>query len=229
MVFTPKPKLNSPSFSIKFGTQEIDKVTQCKFLGVTVDHKLDWDIHIAGLTKKVAKSIGIMNRIKKFLNKAALKTMYFAFIYPLLLYCNCIWGNASKQILWPLHKLQKVAIRLIGMVGRRESTGPILKENKILSLPDLYSYSTLIFMHKYYHKQLPKLFDGYFVTNKETHGRSTRFNQKFRIPLVKTMRANNAISKKGAVLWNELDPAIRVNLSIKIFKKDLISFIIKKY
>ena len=39
--------------------------------------------------------------------------MYFTFIYPYLIYCIEVWGNANETQLTTLVKIQKKSLRLI--------------------------------------------------------------------------------------------------------------------
>ena len=43
----------------------------------------------------------------KFLDNHTLKSMYFTFIYPYLIYCVEVWGNTHDCHLDPLIKIQK--------------------------------------------------------------------------------------------------------------------------
>ena len=55
-----------------------------KSLGVVIDCHLNWSKHINYIKTKVSKGIGIINRIKQFINKETLRTLYFSFVYPYL-------------------------------------------------------------------------------------------------------------------------------------------------
>ena len=45
-------------------------VTTTKFLGVIIDHKFKWNDHITYVKNKNSKSIGILYKIRRFLDKA---------------------------------------------------------------------------------------------------------------------------------------------------------------
>ena len=44
-------------------------VNNTKFLGVIIDSKLNWSDHITNIKNKISKSIGILTKIRRFLNK----------------------------------------------------------------------------------------------------------------------------------------------------------------
>ena len=45
------------------------KVNNIKFLGVIIDSKLNWSDHITYIKNNISKSIGILAKIRRFLNK----------------------------------------------------------------------------------------------------------------------------------------------------------------
>ena len=103
--------INNPRLQIR--NQNITCVNNTKFLGVIIDNKLKWLDHITFIKNKISKSIWIINKIRKFLNKKTLRNLYYTFVYPYLIYCIEIWGNTHDSYLSTLIKLQKKAVRII--------------------------------------------------------------------------------------------------------------------
>ena len=100
-------KIMSTNAELKIEGEAISEVTKTKFLGVIIDNRLNWQHHISYISCKIAKGIGIIIKLRKFLNNESLKSLYYAFIYPYLMYCNYIWGNACSVYLNKLNVLQK--------------------------------------------------------------------------------------------------------------------------
>ena len=73
----------------------IGEVQRTTFLGVVIDCHLNWSKHINYMKTKVSEAIEIINRIKQFINKETLRTLYVLFVYPYLYYCIEVWGNAE--------------------------------------------------------------------------------------------------------------------------------------
>ena len=64
-------------------------VSNTKFLGVIIDSKLNWSDHITYIKNIISKSIGILTKIRRFLNnKKTLRNLYLSFVYPYLTYCD---------------------------------------------------------------------------------------------------------------------------------------------
>ena len=55
---------------LKIGTQEeLEQVKDFKYLGLTIDQHLNWKQHIAILARKLSKSLGILYKIRHYLDK----------------------------------------------------------------------------------------------------------------------------------------------------------------
>ena len=106
-----KININNPSLN----NTVLQMVNYTKFLGVIIDDGLNWTNHIAYVLvkNKIAKGFVIILRARKFFNRKTLLNLYHAFIFPFLMYCVEIWGNARDIHLLPLITLQKKIVRAI--------------------------------------------------------------------------------------------------------------------
>ena len=179
--------------------------------------------------KKISKSIGILTRARPFLTKTTLRQLYFSFLYPYLNYCSAIWGNATDNILMPLFKIQKRAIRIIENIRGRDSTKQAFHKLKLLRLPDIYKFSVLLFVYKFKNGLLPLIFEPFYTENRQIHSYSTRNADQFRIPLTKTRVASCFIKKTGVSIWRDLNNEISHKIKIGIFKREVIARLIDKY
>ena len=92
------------------------------------------------MKSKIARGIGILCKARKVLNNDSLLSLYYAFIYPHLSYCNHIWGNIPSTNLQQLIVLQKMAIRIISGVPRKTHTAPLFEKLRILNLAQINKY-----------------------------------------------------------------------------------------
>ena len=115
---------------IKIDNQTINRVDKTKFLGVVIDSKLSWKTHISLVAGKLSKSIGMIVKAREYLNRNALLTLYYSFVYPYLTYYNHVWGCTYQTNLKQLFILQKKALRI--MCGKRkiDSTEHIFSDLK---------------------------------------------------------------------------------------------------
>ena len=105
---------------------------------ILVPNNLNWIDHIAHLKNTISRGIGIIN--KAFSIKKCLCNLYYAFIYPYLLYCIEVWCNAITTHLHPLVILQRKIIRIINFSHYNTSTDAILLSLDILPLHKIVIY-----------------------------------------------------------------------------------------
>ena len=169
MIFTRKKLTQDtmPKLSLFIDKQRITETESIKFLGIILDNKLNWKEHIAYLAGKVARGIGIIIKARQYLKKDALVTLYYSFIYPYYTYCNHIWGNTHTSNLKRLFILQKKIIRIISQARPRDSSDPLFKKLKIMTLWNINIYVIGCFMFRIYHKDVPQLFQTFFNINRD--------------------------------------------------------------
>ena len=163
---------NNPKVQIQ--NQNLSSVNNTKFLGVIIDKKLNWVDHITFIKNKISKSIGIINKIRKFLDKNTLRNLYFTFIYPYLIYCIEIWGNTHNTYLLPLIKLQKKCVRIITFSHYLEHTEPLFKQLDILNFNALVTQRISLIMFKIHTASVPLPISNLFILNNLHHNYNTR-------------------------------------------------------
>ena len=110
-------KLNMENYNISEAEINIDgrksKHVKCTtFLGITIDEHLDWNVHIEKLSNKIARNVGMLNKLKHFMSVYIMKTLYSYLISSHLQYCNLLWVNSHVTNIRKLQLLQKKAIRI---------------------------------------------------------------------------------------------------------------------
>ena len=82
--------------TLKLDKKAINQKDNIKYLGVIIDCHLNWKHHILNVSKKISRSIGVMYRIRKYVNINILKSLYYSLIYSHIVYAIQIWGSASN-------------------------------------------------------------------------------------------------------------------------------------
>ena len=91
----------SQDFDIFIDGQKVDQISHSnsdksfKFLGLHIDETLSWRYHAQKVCAKISTSNYIINKVKNFLPKSALKSLYLSFVHSHICYGLVIWG-ASK-------------------------------------------------------------------------------------------------------------------------------------
>ena len=123
MLFSGK-KAHGNEQGIIISQKRIEKTNKAKFLGIMISDNLSWMCHIEYISKKVAKSVGILSRLSKFLYKKSLLNLYYSLVYPYLIYCNEVWGLSYSAHRKKLFSLQKRALRII--CGKKSITKKLI-------------------------------------------------------------------------------------------------------
>ena len=91
----------------------ISHVTSTKFLGVIIDDKLKWNLHIMHMKNNFANSNDILYKIRNFLDRKTLTHLYNSFVFPYFIYGAEVWGNTNDLHLDPIIKIQKKVVGTI--------------------------------------------------------------------------------------------------------------------
>ena len=151
MIFFKVPKV-VPRLSLTIAGNPIEQVNEFNFLGITLDQNITWKPHITKMAIKIARVIGVLNKLKHIFPQHILLTIYNSLIQPHLIYGSYLWGLNCKR----LKILQKKAVRILAFRPYISHSTPIFKTLKILKLEDLYTMQLYKFYYKtliiYYHR-----------------------------------------------------------------------------
>ena len=145
-----------------------------------------------------------MIKVRQYLRKEALLTLYYAFIYPYFTYCNLIWGSTYVSNLSKLIRLQNAVLRIICNAKKFDSVTYLYNKLGIFRLTDINKYLIGRFMFRFCNNQVPVLFQSFFTYNHEIHSYGTRSAQHFHIPQIKTNFGKTGIRHRGAMIWNKI-------------------------
>ena len=218
MVISNRNFHNLDSF-IKIDNIPIKCIDSHKFLGVNIDNKLKFNLHISDICSKISKSIGILYKLSNYLPSSTLLNIYNSLIHSHLMYCNPIWGGTYNIHINPLFILQKKCLRIVNKTSYLEHTNPLFISNNVLKLREIHKYSQICFIHKNFNDFLPF---------RPTHSHSTRQNSldpKFQ----RLTLCQKSIFYSGIKNWNSIPVQIRNIDESKPFKRKLKQFILDTY
>jgi hypothetical protein len=106
IVFKSSKKKQNYDTTILLNNENIEQAKTTTFLGVVIDEHLTWSHHSDMIHKKMMKSTAIISKSRHYIKMNARKLLYYALVYPYLIYCNLIWGNTYKTIIQRLVSIQ---------------------------------------------------------------------------------------------------------------------------
>ena len=128
-----------------------------------MDEHLIWSKHISLIQNLIAKNIGIILRIRPFINTKTALLLYLSLIYPYLTYCNIVWASTYHSHLHRLNVLQKRNIRIVFLLPFLSSTKSTFVNNNLLSIYQIHCLQVALFTFCYDYNALPKIFTGFFT------------------------------------------------------------------
>ena len=139
------------TIQIAINGSNIEKVNTTKYLGVYIDHHLNWKDHIAYISNKLSKSTAVIHKTSHVLDSKTLTLLYNATIFPYLNYCVDVWGNTNETNIYSLFTKQNKAIRI---VCHAKNTSTLFHKLRHLKAPDIFHLNTCIFMYDAFHNLL---------------------------------------------------------------------------
>ena len=68
-----------------------------KYLGLLIDSHLNWSFHTKSLASKLTRTIGMLAKIRHFVDKSTLRNIYFSIFSSILTYGCQIWGQHQSE------------------------------------------------------------------------------------------------------------------------------------
>ena len=247
MTFNPDPqkqaveltfsrkKIETDHPMILFNDIPVKKVSEHKHLGIILDSKLSFSVHIKSAISKTRKGIGLLKYLSSYLPRHTLNELYKLYVRPHLDYGDVIYHipaklcNFSQNIILPnlMEKLESVqysaALAVTG-TWRGTSREKLYTELGWESLSSRRWSRRLTLFYKFVNNlspeytvdPIPPLHQSqYCLRNQDVIGRLNARTEKF-----KSTFYPNCLSE-----WNKLEPELRGAPSIAVFKKKLLSII----
>ena len=190
-----------------------------KLLGVTIDFKLKFGIHISDICKKASRQLNVLKRIGGNLCKLGKLNIYHSFILSNFNFCPLTWHFCGEVYTKKLEKIQERALRFI-YDDYNTDYHTLLEKSKMPTLKLRRLRVFALETHKIIHKQGP-LYLHDLVHIKE-HSFNFRYNKVAAIPQVRTVTYGlNSFRYFAPKLWNSLPNHLREDHNFDHFKSQL--------
>ena len=232
-MLTTGKKLNTNVLSkieLKMGNVTLERVDSIQYLGVTLDENFTWSKQIMNLKTKLAGSVGILSKLRYFVDTKILIQVYHALVCSRLHYGITCWGAAAKTVLHPIKVLQNRAIRFISKISRYTKLDLAYLNLRLLKFEDIHELKLAQFMHSYTLDALPPFFSNYFPSTSDQHNYPTNFASSLTF---RPIRCKKSVTKRSIRflaphIWNKLPLCIKT-ASKSNFKKDCKNHIFSSY
>jgi hypothetical protein len=202
-------------------TKPLPKDIEEKDLGVLFDENLKFSKHIAAVSNKATKILGMVRRSFKYMDGSMLTLVYKALIRPHLEYANSVWCPILKKDRDKLENVQRRATKLV----------PELKEMPYESRLRTLEIPTLVFRRLRGDMiQTFKILKGIYNISPdtfftlETSTRTRGHSLKLRLPRTRTKNRQHYFSVRVTSHWNELPQETIDADTVNAFKNRLDRF-----
>ena len=220
-------RIKTYNLKLTIGQGTLKQTSQCKYLGLIIDNKLNWAAHVAHVKSKISKCVGILMKARPSLTRKCLLELYYLFAYPYLIYCVELWGHAGDRLLYPLFLVQKKIVRIISFSAFLAHSAPIFQKLRLLLLCKIVLQRTSVFMFKLMNNMLPLAMNSLVVRNNDIHYYNTRQNHHLRgsRPTCKTVV--NSFTNRSFQIWNAISSQVNINVSLYTFKYNVKLFLLE--
>lgn len=172
VLFTVKRKTkNIKTYPLFMDTTGVTWKTELKYLGVTLDRKLNWNNHLKNIKNRglaVMSALSPIFRRRSAISRKNKLIIYKSLIRPVLTYAAPMWSNMSKTSFTKLQTVQNKALKIIFNTMPRTNLKKLHIKYKIKSIREVFSDLTLKFYNKIskHHNTLIKSLGDY---NRDSH------------------------------------------------------------
>ena len=219
--------------AVRINNYDIIRVLSTKFLGCIVDQHLNWHDHILYVMKCLSKGFAMLRCVRTSFPTFVKKLIYYAYIYPFLVYCIPVWGHGHVTYLNRLHVLHKKILRSVFNLHYNAHVACFARQHSLLFVQDIYKVrlAKLMFCILNYVALGYCKFQAVF---NELCRRERRFSlrlsdYKFPVIYVRTEIRKRSVFVAGMSFWNDLPMYIRCQPNINKFSFELRTMLINLY
>ena len=203
-------KSQTASPNIKIDNIAVEEKESTKYLGTFIDNKLNWKTQIQYVKSKLSRGIGMISKIRHYVDEACLLKMYHSFFQSHIDYNLLNWSCTNKSFLKPIENKVKKAIRIISFSKTKyDHTAPLFKKHNILPFYDHILLKKALLMWKTAHGYSPPAINQLFTKN-------LRDELKFVLPKPHNEHDKLLLTYSSITAWNSLNVSLT---TITIYSK----------
>ena len=194
------------NLNFKINNKSLILSQSVKYLGITLDHFLNWNLNTKNLCSKLASANGAIFRLCYYVPRSTLIQVYYALFFSHLNYACQIWGQASSTNLNRIFILQKKCMRLITFSDYNAHSNELYIKLNLLKVKDIIKVRNVILVHDLLNGKCPARVSSTFSLNNYQHNHHTRGNKLGLLdrPTCKTLTYGiNSITYQSILQWND--------------------------
>lgn len=219
--------------NLTFDGVEIKWVNHIKYLGIYLDNKLNFNVHIDYICNELSKFNGIFYSMSKVMPKKVLTTLFLSLALPKITQNIIIWGCLKESKKKKINILINKILRKILDVKYDKNHIPLMSTNNmytklhVMKFEDVYEFHLLKFIHYILYEDF-SYYIKYFNHLVPNNRYETR-NKKINLPTIKSELEKISTIYNCCKLWRVVDDKFLVPQSKYILKSNFIKITIQKY
>ena len=187
-------------------------------LGVTVDNKVSFELHLNLVCRKVSQKLRAFARVSKFIPKKKLRVIMKTFIMSQFSYCPLVWMCHSRTSNNKINKLHERASLLV-YDDRQSTFEEKFNIDKSVTTHRRNLQVLATELYKVRHGLAPKLMNDIFKKRNVTY--NFRKNSTFEIRNIKSIYyGSETISFLDPKMWKLLPSNFKDSENLNIFKSN---------
>ena len=226
MLIGSKQMIKDAHPNILIENKQIKQVYECKTLGIIVDQNLSWKNNTKNICKKITAGISALRRVKPFVNKDSLVSVYNAIVRPHFDYCCEVWDVLGETQSKRLQKLQNRAARVIMGMSNDIDHAIALHALGWEELKLMRQKAKAKLMYKILNNMGPESLTNLFTYKSEVTNHKLRgISSGLYLPQPRTNNMKISFMYDGAHLWNSIPNEIRECKSLSCFQNKIATHI----
>ena len=190
------------NFTLDIAGVSIQAVNSIKLLGVSIDNRLDFGLHIDGIIVRCSKQIGALCRLSHVLDVNCKMKIVKAFITANFTYCCVVYNECKRSDAQKLEKLLKRALRCT-FLDFKSPYDELLQRANMSPLYIDRQRVMLHTVHKILYDNCPPVSSSLF--ERQSHDYGLRNRDKLVQPYFNTHTYGyRSLKYQGARFWNML-------------------------
>ena len=191
-----------------------------KLLGIKIDNKLNFNLHVESLCKNASSKMHALARVTPYMNLPKKRMLLNAFFKSQFNYCPLVWMCHSRALNNKINRLHERCLRII-YNDKHSSFHDLLEIDRSVSVHSRNLQLLAIEMFKVSKGICPINFSNIFNT-RPTLNYNLRQVPEFRTPQVNSVyNGTESISFLGPKIWDMVPQSLKEKESVREFKTEI--------
>jgi len=220
-------KVTPDNLNIKINNIPIVRVESAKFLGVLIDARLNFQLHVNGLCSTISRVIGVLNRLASEIPTSAKMLIYKSLVCSKIDYCITTYGGSSQSNVVKIDRLLRKARKIV-LFSERHNNVP----RHVFDFHSRFVYGVCVRTHK--------ILNGYIENDhflqkvnallpNHVYGTRQLNSNIFNIPYFKKSVAQKSFLYQCTKYYNLVPMHLKSIKSMPKFKQKLLQFVNEKF